>query len=92
MLHIPVHQIARENMKRKSRVGCLSVIVYCVIMSLVMHFAIGEGFFGAIGALSTLHGGNPDYREWHGQVLDDMTAPAQLPLLVALYAINALAN
>ena len=77
-------------MKRKVRVGCLSVIAYCVIMSLVMHFAIGEGVFGAVGSLSTMHGGNSDYRKWHGQVLDDVTAPVQLPLLVTLYAINAL--
>lgn len=71
-------------MKRTVRVGCLSVIAYCVIMSLVMHFALGEGFFCAIGSLSTLHGGNPNYREWHGRVLDDVTAPVQLPLLVAI--------
>ena len=79
-------------MGKKARIGCLGVIAYCVTMSLVMHFAIGEGFFGLVGALSTLHGGNPDYREWHGKVLDDVTAPVQLPLLVALYAINALAD
>ena len=71
-------------MKRKVRVGCISVIAYCVITVLIMHFAIGEGFFSATGALSTLHGGNPNYREWHGQVLDDVTAPVQLPLLVAI--------
>ena len=71
-------------MGRKARIGCLGVIAYCVIMSLVMHFAIGEGLFCVIGSLSTLHGGNPNYREWHGQVLDDVTAPVQLPLLVAI--------
>lgn len=92
MLHILVHQIDTEIMKRKVRVGCISVIAYCVITVLIMHFAIGEGFFGIIGAFSTLHGGNPGYVKWHYQVIDDVTAPVQLPMLVTLYVSNALAD
>lgn len=79
-------------MKRKVRVGCISVIAYCVITVLIMHFAIGEGFFGIIGAFSTLHGGNPGYVKWHYQVIDDVTAPVQLPMLITLYVSNALAD
>lgn len=92
MLHILVHQIDTEIMKRKVRVGCISVIAYCVITVLIMHFAIGEGFFGIIGAFSTLHGGNPRYVKWHYQVIDDVTAPVQIPMLVTLYVSNALAD
>ena len=79
-------------MQNKFRIGCLSVVAYCAIMVLIMHFGMREGFFGAIGALSTLHGGNPDYEEWHGKVLDDITAPVQLPVLWGMYVCSCLAD
>ena len=79
-------------MKRKMRFGCLSVVLYCVAMVLTMHFVVREGFFELVNGFSTLHGGNPGYRRWHGQLLDDITAPVQLPILYGLVACQWVAD
>ena len=82
-----------SDMKRKMmRYGCLSGVLYCVAMVLTMHFVVREGFFGVVNAFSTLHGGNPGYRRWHGQLLDDITAPVQLPILYGLVACQWVAD
>ena len=81
-----------SDMKRRMRFGCLFGALYCVAMALTMHFVVREGFFEVVNACSTLHGGNPGYRRWHGQLLDDITAPVQLPLGCGLLACRWVAD
>jgi len=78
--------------KKKFRIGCLVVILYCLGCSLYVGIS-GHGYCYFVAEMATLGGGNLSTLNRIGyRVIDIVTAPAQIAFFVPLFGINYIQN
>lgn len=79
-------------MKRRWKIGCLAVALYCAGCSILL--GTHDGFFTLIADLSTLHGGGRLSRRdiIVARSLDVITAPVQIAIFVSFYVVNYVAE
>ena len=73
-------------MIRKNRIGCIAVLLYCIMCSITVEVT-GRGLFVLVGDIGTLHGGRRGPK-WVGHALDIVSAPVQVSVIWPFLAIN----
>lgn len=75
-------------MKKKTRIGCLAVALYCIGCSLLAAIS-GQGLFLFIAEIGTLRGGDIPGRDRIAlRGIDIATAPLQVAILAPMAAVN----